>query len=98
VTALRSAHGKAIRRNWLNITKWLLAAAVLCLVAMAVDGEKQLHGSEWIFEIALAVSIAKFVRLMFLFSMIMSAGDSEANLLASSQKSPAPQPQRTAGP
>jgi hypothetical protein len=79
VTALRSAHGRAIRRNWLNITRWLLTCTVLCLVAMAVDGDGSPRGSEWIFEFALAISVVKFARLLFLYGLIMSAVDSEAN-------------------
>jgi hypothetical protein len=92
VNALRSTYGKAIRRNWLNITKWLLACTILCLVAMVIDGEKSPRGSEWVFESALAISIVKFVRLMFLFSTIMSAGDNEANLLSQNQNRPSATP------
>ena len=94
VTALRSAHGKAIRRNWLNITKWLLVSTILCLAAMAIDGEKSPRGSEWVFETALALSIAKFVRLLFLFGLIMSSVDSEVNTPKNGQKAATAAPSR----
>jgi hypothetical protein len=77
VTALRSAHGHAIRKNWLNISKWLLGCTVLCLVAMAIDSPNSPRGSEWVFEAALVISVAKFARLVFLFDLILSSIDSE---------------------
>jgi hypothetical protein len=77
VTALRSTHGAAIRRNWLNISAWLLAGTVLCVIAMAIDATKSPRGSEWMFEVALAIAVLKFVRLMFLFGLILSSIDSE---------------------
>lgn len=85
VTALRTAHGTAIRRNWLNITRWLLTCTVLCLVAMALDSPKTPRGSEWLFETALAIAVVKFVRLTFLFGLIMSSVDSETNVAESRQ-------------
>jgi uncharacterized membrane protein len=77
VAAIRSAHGTAIRRNWLNISGWLLVGTVLCLVAMSIDTKVSPRGSEWLFEIALTLAILKFVRLIFLFGMILSSLDQE---------------------
>lgn len=83
VTALRSAHGRAIRRNWISITSWLLTSATICLVAMAVDRNSSPAGSQWIFESALFVALCKFGRLVFLFRTILGAIDSEAALPSS---------------
>jgi hypothetical protein len=77
VKALRGHHGKAIRRNWLNIVRWLFWCALLCLVALAVDGSSSTKNSEWIFEVAVAVSIVKVIRLVFLFDLILSATDGD---------------------
>lgn len=82
VTALRSAHGRAIRRNWISITSWLLTSATTCLIAMAVDRNSSPTGSQWIFESALFVALCKFSRLVFLFRTILNAIDSEAALHA----------------
>lgn len=79
VGALRGRHGGAIRRNWLSITKWLLVTTVLCIVAMAIDSTKSPRGSEWVFEAALSLAVVKFVRLVFLFGLILSSIDSGAN-------------------
>ncbi|MDI5937191.1 MULTISPECIES: hypothetical protein [unclassified Micromonospora] len=78
VTALRSAHGEKIRSNWRNLTRYLLTAAVLCLVAMAIDSKTTPRGSQWVFEAALAIAVAKFSRLAFLFDLILTAVDSGA--------------------
>lgn len=94
VSALRSVHGAAIRRNWLNITKWLLLSAVLCLVAMAIDGDKTTRGSEWVFEAALAISIAKILRLLFLFGLILSAVDAEPGDARSPERTQSRPPRR----
>lgn len=75
VTALRSTHGSAIRRNWLNISRWLLFGSVLCIVAMSIDTNSSTRSSQWVFEFALAMAIVKFVRINFLFGLIMSAVD-----------------------
>lgn len=77
VAVLRSLHGRAIRRNWLNISGWLLAGTLLCVVAMAVDSEKSARSSEWIFEASLCIAVTKFIRLLFLFGLLLSALDSE---------------------
>ncbi|MFI6254557.1 hypothetical protein ACIBCL_00400 [Micromonospora zamorensis] len=75
VSAIRSAHGLAIRRNWLNIAGWLLLGTVLCLVAMSIDTKAGPRGSQWIFEVALGLAILKFFRLLFLFGLILSSLD-----------------------
>lgn len=79
VSALRSTHGVAIRRNWLNIAGWLLLGTVLCLVAMSIDEESGPRGSQWVFEAALGLAVLKFVRLLFLFGLILSSIDQGLN-------------------
>lgn len=79
VSALRSAHGAAIRRNWLNISGWLLIGTVLCLIAMSIDTERTPKGSEWVFELALSLAVFKFLRLLFLFKLILSSLDQEVD-------------------
>lgn len=79
VSLLREKFGKEIRRNWMSITSWLLISALLCIVAMAIDGEATAtRGSQWIFEIALAIATMKFARLMFLFNLILQSVDSDS--------------------
>jgi hypothetical protein len=56
---------------------WLLICTISCLVAMAIDGTKSPMGSEWVFEAALSVAAFKCVRLLFLFSLILSSLDQE---------------------
>jgi hypothetical protein len=77
VTALRSAHGRSIRKNWLNIAGWLLVGALMCLASLAIDRPKSPNGSQWLFEFAMAIAITKFGRLLFLFSLILSSADAE---------------------
>lgn len=77
VNALRSTHGRAIRRNWLNIVKWMFCCGLLCMAAMAIDSQNSPKGSQWIFEAAVAISIVKVIRLLFLFDLIMSSVDGE---------------------
>lgn len=75
VTAIRSNHGSAIRLNWLNISGGLMLGTVLCLVAMSIDTKTSPRGSQWVFEVALALAILKFARLLFLFNLILSSLD-----------------------
>ena len=75
VSALRSTHGIAIRRNWLNIAGWLLLGTVLCLVAMSIDTKPSPRGSQWVFEAALGLAIFKIIRLLFLIGLILSSID-----------------------
>lgn len=75
VSALKSAHGIAIRRNWLNISGWLLVGTILCLASMAIDTNNGPRGSQWVFEVAFALAILKFARLLFLFNLILSSLD-----------------------
>jgi len=50
----------------MSITSWLLICAILCIIAMTIDGDKSItRGSQWIFESALAIAILKFARLIF---------------------------------
>ncbi|MEU8238522.1 hypothetical protein AB0C07_09775 [Actinoplanes missouriensis] len=77
VIALRSAHGKKIRKNWLNIAGWLLVGALVCLAALVADRPDSPNGSQWLFEFAMAIAITKFARLLFLFSLILSSADAE---------------------
>ncbi|MFF4198252.1 hypothetical protein [Nonomuraea sp. NPDC001831] len=80
VNALRGRFSRTIRRNWISITSWLLICAVLCIVAMSIDGEKaNTRGSQWIFEAALAVAVMKFTRLIFLFNLILKTVDADSN-------------------
>jgi hypothetical protein len=80
VNALRGRFSRAIRRNWISITSWLLICAVLCIVAMSIDGEKtNTRGSQWVFEAALAVAVMKFTRLIFLFNLILKTVDADSN-------------------
>lgn len=74
VHVLREMYGRTIRINWISITSWLLISALLCIVAMAIDGEKSVtRGSQWVFEMALAIAALKFVRLVFLFNLILKS-------------------------
>ncbi|MEV7229683.1 hypothetical protein AB0M79_22050 [Polymorphospora sp. NPDC051019] len=75
ISALRATHGREIRKNWLSITKWLMISAVLCITSMAIDGGSSPKGSNWLFEVAFALTIVKFARLIFLFELIMLSVD-----------------------
>lgn len=75
ISAIRAAYGARIRKNWLSITKWLMAAAALCVLSMAIDGGEKPKGSTWVFEIAFAIAILKFTRLIFLFDLILISID-----------------------
>lgn len=76
-SSLRARHGQLVRRTWVGIAAWLLLGTVACIVAMAVDGGLAPRGSQWIFEIALAIACAKFARLAFLFDLMLSTIDSQ---------------------
>jgi hypothetical protein len=47
---------------------------------MSIDGEKaNTRGSQWIFEVALAIAVLKFTRLIFLFNLILKMVDVDSN-------------------
>jgi hypothetical protein len=75
ITAIRAAYGSKIRKNWLSIARWLMTAATLCVISMAIDGGKEPKGSSWVFEVAFAIAILKFMRLVFLFDLILISID-----------------------
>ena len=77
VRELRMKFGDEIRRNWVNIVKWLLISALLCILAMALDSKNSPKGSEWVFESAILVSATKFGRLLFLFNLLLTALDED---------------------
>jgi hypothetical protein len=77
IEALRQQHGNLVRRTWVGICAWLLLSAVACVVAMAIDGKTSPRGSQWVFEFALAVAMTKFIRLVFLFDLMLSAIDTQ---------------------
>ncbi|MBN6050685.1 hypothetical protein JYK22_01970, partial [Nonomuraea sp. RK-328] len=80
VNAARGRFSRTIRRNWISITSWLLICAILCIVAMSIDGEKaNTRGSQWIFEVALAIAVLKFTCLIFLFNLILKMVDVDSN-------------------
>lgn len=71
---LRKFQGKSIRRNWLNITAWLLASSMLCVISLAIDTRSN-GPAPWVFETALVISAFKFARLVILFRLILVAAD-----------------------
>jgi hypothetical protein len=79
VEALRIHHGRVIRKNWLSIVRWLLVSAIMCLVAMAIDTKTSPRYSDYIFTLALMLAVCKFVRLGFLFRLIMTAVDAQVS-------------------
>lgn len=83
IDALRKSFGAKIRHNWIDITKWLLASAILCIIAMSLDRESGTYGSQWVFEFALVIAIFKFGRLLFLFGLILDATDKQGTQPAS---------------
>lgn len=78
VTELRARFGRRIRKNCRSLMRYLLTSAVLCIMAMTVDAKATPRGSQWIFEIALAISVLKFWRLSFLFDLILTVVDAPA--------------------
>ncbi|MEU8049429.1 hypothetical protein [Micromonospora haikouensis] len=83
ISAIRAAYGSRIRKNWLSITKWLMVAAALCVISMAIDGGARPKGSSWVFEVAFAIAILKFTRLIFLFDLILISIDRQDKALSS---------------
>lgn len=77
ITYLRAVHGSKIRRNWLSISRWLMAVAALCVTSMAIDGGATPRGSNWVFEAAFAIALMKFARLIYLFDLIITAVDKQ---------------------
>lgn len=75
VNMLRQSYGNVIRKNCLDIMGWLLAGAILCIIAMAIDTKRGTFGSQWVFEFALLMGVLKFLRLWFLFKLILEATD-----------------------
>lgn len=87
VNMLRQSFGRMIRKNCQNIMGWLLAGAILCIIAMALDTKRGTYGSQWIFEFAILMGMLKFARLWFLFKLILEATDLQST-----------QPQRRSAP
>lgn len=79
VDVLRRTFGKRIRRAWVDICTWLLVAAVLCILAMSIDGKTETRGSQWVFEFAMCIGISKFIRLIFLFHLMLKASDNQSS-------------------
>jgi hypothetical protein len=78
VADLRARYGQVVRRNWRSILGWLLASAILCILAMTVDTKSSARSSEWIFEFAIVISATKFARLIFLFGLVMESADHDS--------------------
>jgi hypothetical protein len=99
VEALRQVHGYEIRKNWLSIVRWLLVAAVLCIIAMVIDTKTSPRYSDYLFYIALSVAVLKFFRLTLLFRLVLAAVDSQSQPASQGKTAPYPvKPRRTSNP
>lgn len=78
--AVRKTHGLALRRNWRSLLVITVGGASLCLLAQALQGaksERVTPWAQWVFELALLMTIAAFGRLIWLVGALMAVGDAD---------------------
>jgi hypothetical protein len=68
--------GSSLRRQWMGTLFTPGLASAACLLAMALDlGGTGSPVARWIFELALALALLKFIRTMFLFQAMLDVTD-----------------------
>lgn len=75
--ALRAQYGDVMRRNWRGLLVVTGIASALCLIALATDRKHDPLSSRFIFEFALALWAARFVRLVWLFDRLLTVADKD---------------------
>ncbi|GII89449.1 hypothetical protein Ssi03_74390 [Sphaerisporangium siamense] len=72
--------GKTLRNQWLGTLALPMLAALACLVAMALDGNKsgELVAARWIFEAAVCLAAVKVLRVLYLFQIMLDMTDLDA--------------------
>lgn len=73
--ALQALYGDVLRRNWLSILFVTGLASVACLTALALDRGGDPLRARFVFEAAMALWGARFVRLLWLFNKLLHVRD-----------------------
>lgn len=86
--AVRRHYGTEIRRNWRALLIVAGATALLCLIAQGLDRVDDPMYARFLFEFALALAIARFIRLVWLFDSLLHVADAD---LTDPPRPPAPE-------
>ena len=73
--AARRHYPHELRRNWKGLLAGTAFICLACLVAQALDGAKDPHGTRFIFEFVIALAVTRFLRLLWLFDAMMKMND-----------------------
>lgn len=86
--AVRRQYPDSMRKSWRTLLSGMGLAAGLCLLAQVVDRGGQPEPSWFTFELGVAIAVAKFLRLVWLFDAIIKVADRD---LTDVTRSPAPE-------
>lgn len=75
IRAVRRHYQSELRRNWKAL---LVATAVICLgclTAQGLDNKTDSHSARFLFEAVMALSLARFLRMLWLLDNMMTIND-----------------------
>ncbi|MEV7383255.1 hypothetical protein [Streptomyces lydicus] len=88
IRAVRRHYQNELRRNWKSLLVATALICVCCLVAQGLDGTHDPHSARYLFEAAMALALARFLRMLWLFDKMMQLNDRDQSDPA---QEPAPQ-------
>lgn len=68
-----------LRRNWRSLLTGTALICFLCLIAQSMDDPRDLYHMRYVFEFAMLLAVARFLRMLWLFDAIMKISDRDAS-------------------
>jgi hypothetical protein len=75
---LRRRFGGSLRKNWSSILSGMLLISGGCLVLLMTDRAASARNVAWFAEVLLVLGVARSVRLVWLFNMLIDVSDRDA--------------------
>jgi hypothetical protein len=75
---LRRHFGSNLRRNWSSILTGMLITSAGCLLLLVLDRSKSAGYTAWMTEFLLTLGVARSIRLVWLFNMLINVSDRDA--------------------
>lgn len=75
---LRRRFGSSLRKNWASILTGMLLISAGCLALLIVDRTKSIGDIGWLAESLLALGVARSIRLVWLFNILINVSDRDA--------------------
>lgn len=75
---LRRRFGSSLRKNWSSILTGMLIVSAGCLLLLLIDRSKSAGCTGWITEFILTLGVARSIRLIWLFNMLIGVSDRDA--------------------